>query len=204
MERDEAGSAKLVFVALTRIASERRSRTFTVPVNYIATLASVSGDTVSRRLLDLERLGLVQVMRPPGVRVQHTYTLTHPAVTAPCGNDTAQAPRVRAVLRKETKKQRTTLKSTLKSTPRAGAPEAIEGIECLSEREREVLRLYHYECPRSAGFLPVDKITGEVQRALATFAENEDGWLKAVFSYARSQPRTRMNRTLVRVLWPHY
>jgi hypothetical protein len=63
LERGASASAKLVYLALTRIASNERSRSFSKPIAYIATLASLGRRTVERRLPDLERLGLVEIQR---------------------------------------------------------------------------------------------------------------------------------------------
>src|SRR5262245_15577781 len=143
LERDEAASAKLTYSALTRVASQKRSRTFTVPLNYIAVLASLSGDTITRRLTDLERLGLVKITRHAGVRVPHTYTLVHPADTAPCSNVAAQIPGVRAVLNQKRKSLKNTLKSTRKTHITAGADDVFSS---LTPDERKVVDLYHRCC----------------------------------------------------------
>jgi DNA-binding transcriptional regulator YhcF (GntR family) len=73
-ELDEAASAKLVYIALSRVASDEETPTFTKPINYLATLASVNRRTVERRLPLLERLGLVTVERSK-LRASHRYTL---------------------------------------------------------------------------------------------------------------------------------
>ncbi len=73
-ELDEAASAKLVYIALSRVASDEETRSFTKPINYLATLASVNRRTVERRLPLLERLGLVTVERSK-LRASHRYTL---------------------------------------------------------------------------------------------------------------------------------
>lgn len=71
----QAGSAKLVYLALARVANAERSGTFTKPISYIAVLASVERRTVERRLPDLERLRLVKVERSKKVRTSHVYRL---------------------------------------------------------------------------------------------------------------------------------
>lgn len=63
LELGEAASAKLVYLALCRIASNENSNVFTKPINYIATLSSVHRRTVERRLPDLERIRLVTIAR---------------------------------------------------------------------------------------------------------------------------------------------
>jgi hypothetical protein len=73
LEREQAASAKLVYLALTRIANNEGSDTFMKPITYIAALASVSAKTVERRLPDLEKLGLIIVDRCEKFRTQHCY-----------------------------------------------------------------------------------------------------------------------------------
>ena len=73
-ELDEAASAKLVYLALSRVASDEETRSFRKPINYLATLASVNRRTVERRLPLLEKLGLVAVERTQ-LRASHRYTL---------------------------------------------------------------------------------------------------------------------------------
>lgn len=74
LEMNDAASAKLVYLALIRIASNEAKSTFVKPIQYIGTLASVSQSTVKRRLLDLERLQLVRVERF-AIRQPNKYTL---------------------------------------------------------------------------------------------------------------------------------
>ena len=62
LERGAAASAKLVYVALNMIANHRGVGTFEVPINYIATIASLERRTVERRLTDLKHLDLVTVI----------------------------------------------------------------------------------------------------------------------------------------------
>jgi len=63
LEPGSATSAKMVYVALSWIASNEGSETFKTPIGYIAHLASLDRRTVMRRLPDLERLGLVSIER---------------------------------------------------------------------------------------------------------------------------------------------
>lgn len=79
LELGEAASAKLVYLALCRIASNEGSAEFTKPINYIATLSSVHRRTVERRLPDLEKMRLVSITRRKiegtMARDSSTYTL---------------------------------------------------------------------------------------------------------------------------------
>lgn len=61
LEMKYAGSAKLVLLACYRVANSEASATFTKPISYIATLASLERRTVERRLPDLVRLGLIKI-----------------------------------------------------------------------------------------------------------------------------------------------
>lgn len=77
-------SAALVYLALTRIASNKEGCTFSKPIGYIAKLAYVGSRTVYRRLPELERIGLVRIERRqiPGTHCRdcNTYTLLVPGL----------------------------------------------------------------------------------------------------------------------------
>lgn len=60
---EHPASAAMLYVGLTRIASNEGSDTFVFPLAYIAVLALMDRKTVMRRLPDLERIGLVKVER---------------------------------------------------------------------------------------------------------------------------------------------
>jgi DNA-binding transcriptional regulator YhcF (GntR family) len=75
LDPSKAAGAKLLYLALTRIASDVESANFQKPISYVAALASVNRRTVERRLPDLERLGLVTVKRG-ALRVSHEYSVT--------------------------------------------------------------------------------------------------------------------------------
>jgi hypothetical protein len=66
--------AKLVYLALTWIASNEGSSTFIVEISEIARKASVGYRTVWAVLPDLERIALVTIQRPK-VRSASTYTI---------------------------------------------------------------------------------------------------------------------------------
>lgn len=74
LELGKAATAKAVYVALTRIASDRECATFQVPITHVAAFASLNRRTVERRLPDLERLGLVTIQRSIR-RTEHVYIL---------------------------------------------------------------------------------------------------------------------------------
>lgn len=63
LETSEAGSAALVYVSLSRIASIEGGPTFARPIGYISKLSFLSESTTQRRILDLERIGLVAIKR---------------------------------------------------------------------------------------------------------------------------------------------
>ena len=74
LELSQAATAKLVYLALCRVACDDRTATFSKPIAYLATLASLDRRTVERRLPDLEHLKLVTIARGK-LRVAHTFTL---------------------------------------------------------------------------------------------------------------------------------
>ena len=63
LERGVAATAKLLYVALCAIANQADSGTFARPITKIASVASLERRTVERRLLDLEKLGLLHITR---------------------------------------------------------------------------------------------------------------------------------------------
>lgn len=80
LERGQAASAKLTYIALARVACTENSGAFSKPIGYLATLASLERRTVEKRLVDLERLELVRIHRSQieGTKARniHHYTLT--------------------------------------------------------------------------------------------------------------------------------
>ena len=98
---EQPSTAAMVYVGLTRIASNVEGPSFSKPIGYIAKLAMVDRRTVLRRIPDLERLGLVKVdrRRIPDTNANDlsTYTLTtlsHKVVTPshqPPGDTVSQA-----------------------------------------------------------------------------------------------------------------
>ncbi len=74
LELNDAGTAKLVYIALCRIANNEDTGSFTKPIQYLATIASVSRSTVKRRLADLEEMGLIRIERFP-LRQASRYTV---------------------------------------------------------------------------------------------------------------------------------
>ncbi len=80
-ESDRAASARSVYVALSEVASDKRSDTFKVRKALIAYKAGVSIKTVERILKDLEKLGLVKSERgfaevgSGTIKAPNTYTL---------------------------------------------------------------------------------------------------------------------------------
>ena len=116
LELGAAGTAKLVYLALCRIANKEESAVFTKPINYIATLASVGRKTVERRLPDLERLNLVSIDRRKiagtNANDSNTYTLaTLRRKVASLSHNLATGTRLPAVaVKKEQKNGRTGFK----------------------------------------------------------------------------------------------
>jgi hypothetical protein len=77
---DKVGSlaaARSVYHALSEIASDRQSDTFTVATSYIAQRASVTSKTVRRVIKIFKRLGFVksQPRSANGLKLAHEYTL---------------------------------------------------------------------------------------------------------------------------------
>jgi len=55
------GAARSVYLALSEIASDRQSDTFTVATSYIAQRAGVTSKTVRRVIVTLKKLGFVKI-----------------------------------------------------------------------------------------------------------------------------------------------
>ena len=106
LELGAAASAKLVYLALCRIASNEGSAVFTKPINYIATLASVHRRTVERRLPDLERVHLVSIARRKVEGTKENDSSTYTLATLSRKVATVRSPHAVAVNR-EQENQRT-------------------------------------------------------------------------------------------------
>ena len=199
LELNEAASAKLLCLGLCTIANREGTATFTKPISYLAALSSLSVATVKRRLPDLERLGIIRVERFK-LRQSNRYTLLTTADSSQRANDSSRTHGHREPLPKERKNGRT-LSEHSKEHVAADAPDVLSQ---LSKRERQVVNLYHQECPLSKGFLKVNQVTDDLVKAIAVFMDADDERLREIFRGARCEPRTKSNRTLVRVLWRAY
>jgi hypothetical protein len=77
-ESDQAASALAVYVAMTKLASDKGSATFTAAKSLIAHTAGVSVSTVQRLLKGFEQLGVVKIKRRAiagAFKAPNTYTL---------------------------------------------------------------------------------------------------------------------------------
>lgn len=155
LELEQAGSAKLVYLALSRIGCNEDTPIFTKPINYVAILASVNRRTVERRLPDLERLGLVTVERGK-LRTAHRYSLTTLSRndTTPSRNVATRSGSHRVALNREVENKRRKPTTNANSTPLTTA-ERI-GLEknrsLLTERIKQLEDGLYYpwqkkECP---------------------------------------------------------
>lgn len=75
LDEGDQATAKLVLMALYRIGNRDRTHTITKGRAYIGKLASLSVPTVTRRIGDLERLGLIKVQRSDKLKTANTYIL---------------------------------------------------------------------------------------------------------------------------------
>ena len=137
LELGDAASAKLVYLALCRIACNERSAAFTKPINYIATLSSLHRRTVERRLPSLEKLGLLTIARRKidGTKAQDmsTYNL------ATLGRKVAAAKSPHAVaVNREQENKRTGFQRPLTVPDRIAAENSLKILKSqLAELEGE-------------------------------------------------------------------
>lgn len=146
LERGQAASAILVYVALCRIASNDNSNSFAKPINYISRLASLERRTIERRLPDLERLGLVKITRRMSdgktcdQSVYEVTTLSRKGATL--SQEGATAPRLHAVaVTRELENKR---KEQLTTAQRIGIEHQLEAIKSdIEQLENETV--YHWD-----------------------------------------------------------
>lgn len=182
LERGSAASAKLVYVALTWIASDEQSETFSKPINYIADLASLGRRTVEKRLADLERLGFVLIERKKleGTKGNdlNTYTLAKlmrkglaQLMRKPCASEEPLH------LRSSLRNQRTIrIEEEGKEHP---PPLAPEGLSSLIDSEQIEKRAKKDDKPRPVTIpsnLPTDE---EADKWLAQEKERGADWTTA-------------------------
>ena len=110
VETEVAASATMLYVTLTRIASDEESGSFVFPIGYIARLGCLSRSTIERRLEDLEKLELVAIEKRidpvTKERLPSRYTLTSLSrkVASPRGHLTSATTPRRDVILEEQKK----------------------------------------------------------------------------------------------------
>jgi len=162
--------ALAIYLALSELASDTQSATFTQPISKIAQRAGASYRTTADTLNRLESLKLIHVQRNkvPGTKenAPSTYTmLGTPCLTLGKQNQNC-LPRV---LNNQKNNEETPLtEGTHHPAPRAA--DADSSFSNYLEGEKETLRLYHqYLSDVHPDWLPVLKYSDRVREALELF-----------------------------------
>ncbi len=215
-ESNQAVSARSVYVALTELASDAQSDTFTVNKALVGFKAGTSVKTVERVLNGLEELGLVKVDRgfvgtgSGTIRAANTYTLLpirHDDATSlrHGGKPTSKSDRV-----EESKKNLRTRHGheehahATRASATAAAP-SPEGLEELSDDERAIIVDYNTTLV-PLGWKRLNRITPAVLEVLRRdSAADADVW-RTFFESIANAPRDQWphHRTFVRLHWDYY
>jgi hypothetical protein len=195
-----------VYVALTELASDAQSETFTASINEIRRRAGVSYRSAFEFLKRFEAINLIavgrRVIEKTKERLPSTYTLMSPYAHRAqplCKHFSKRLPR---------------LKKNRKESLRISTPQrAVSGLplrECDSElaeylpEEREVIDLYHeLLCDTDASWKRVNKYTQEVSNALLEAGENVEQLIRLAAT-GDSRVAIPKQRTLVRLIWENW
>jgi hypothetical protein len=188
-ESDQAASARSLYVAMTELASDNESDTFTATKALIAHKAGLSVSTVQRLLNGFEQLGVVRIERgfaernSGAIRAPNTYTL----LSIGHGDSTTLGHgRSRANPDKDEEK-----KEKRKTLPMEGthhlalrAADAADSFSRYDEEEKEKIQCFHQQLSDNDwDWLPVEKYSDRVSDALALLPDLETA--KVLFGAAR-------------------
>jgi hypothetical protein len=215
-ESDQAASARSVYVALTELASDNESEAFTASKALIAHKAAVSVKTVERMLKGLEQLGVVDIKRRKiegAFNAPNTYTLLplrHGDATLRLGRSPLKSDKVEEKEKnlEENVSNETNIFSA-KRRPNTFSAKRRTGnydLSQLCEDDREIVDAYN-ETLVPLGWVPVNRVTDELLRLLATFAAAATAdWHELIRETAGAPnewPKPR-SRTIFRVGWDNY
>ena len=182
-ETNKAPSARSVMVALTEIASDEQSETFTVSKALIAHKAGVSVKTAERMLAGLEQLGVVQITRDlcepsPGagaIKSPNTYTLLPIRLNDAMpmrhhGKHTSKSDKVEEsgkISEERGKNARNGLRPHRETLPDGFDSALPDGFD---EDEKFVIGLYHLMLAEpNPQWRRVDQFSAEVRKAIRDF-----------------------------------
>jgi hypothetical protein len=144
-ESDQAASARSLYVALTELASDNQSETFTATKALIAHKAGLSVSTVQRLLKGLEQLGVILIQ--PGringlLRTANTYTLLpigHSDSSIGRGRSRSNPDKVEKNRKKKNKEERVVFHESSKTTrsifsPKVRYPDSEEEMVEMLEK----------------------------------------------------------------------
>jgi len=205
-ESKQSASARSLYLALCELASDKQSETFTANKALIAHKAGVSVSTAARLLNGLEELGLVKIDRnvAAGVfKAPNTYTLLaigHSDLSIGNGRKRSKTDKV-----EKSRKTRSAKKTRSSNGTRHRSADVVcfDGSELVSEEQREAIDYYNAMlAPR--GWLPVNKLAPEIEKALDTFyGDNIRSLVEAVIERPDDVSIPK-RKTLVRLLWDNY
>ncbi len=209
---NDTASARSVYVALTQIASDEQSESFTRSIGDIAKMAGVSYKTAARILSRFEALRILEVRRNvvEGTREHSpsTYTLGNHYLRL--GNERLRPslPRYKNNLRRNTrggknpKETRSASHAASATAPAAGSL-LPNGFAELSPDEQEIINIYNRTMP--SGWKRVTRVTDELRKALAARSLTE--WKRLMTGIASDSPDDwppRTRRTLIGTHWNNY
>jgi len=209
-ESNCAASARSVYLALTELASDEQSETFTASKALIAHKAGVSVKTAETMLKGLSELSFVLIegqrknLNTAVVKAANSYTLlTMRNGYASAMRNEGRKSCVSDKVEESEKKGEESEKRTRAKKP--ALPFSIPSE--YSNEEKAIIEAYHKICVGSGlNWLPVDKFTDEVRKALTIYPELDE--CRELFKWAVEQERNAPNRshskTLVRTLWNEY
>jgi hypothetical protein len=194
-----------IYVALTELASDAQSETFTAPISEIARRASVSYRTAFSFLKRFEDVKLIAVSRSivPGTkeRTPSTYTmLCTPCITL-CKREAS------SFAENEEKNLKNLKKHSLKrDTPfRSAKMRDSSDLSEYSEAQRQLIDIYHAKlCDTERGWLPVTQYADSVVKALEMWVADPKIFAELCDDAANGINIPPGSKTLVRLIWNNY
>jgi hypothetical protein len=218
-ESNQAVSARSLYVALTELASDTQSETFTATKALIAHKAALSISTVARLLSGFEQIGVVHIERrfaernAGAIRAPNTYTLLalgHGDLTtlghrSKHGSNPEKVEESGKIL--EESKENTLKRGTRHLLRKVTLSVPFDSDfdfdkEGLLDSDAHEAIAYYNNKLTPLGFLPVTKISPELERALEVF--DGDDIRSLVDSVIENPDDAPKRKTLVRLIWDNY
>jgi hypothetical protein len=222
-ESNQLASARSLYLALTQLASDHGSETFTESKALIAHKAGLSISTVNRLLKAFEELRLIRIersMRQPSsgyIKAPNTYTLLSIGndYLSSIGNGRKHVSVTDKVKKKKEIEKENTPKGVHHVIPTSGTtlrPFCRNGrgedkLSLYSDEERQMIDLYNTFCDimegRGERWSRVNKYTDTVAEALEMHSDTEE-FRKFLNSALDGNCSIPNRHTLVRLCWDNY